>query len=165
MDQINQNPNQPDQAIIKQKLFVLRLVAGSIWAGMFIFLGVTVFLQPTAAVQGGLDSDDIAILQLIGKSLTALAVAVAIVLRISMARFIGRADTLVLAMQKYFVVTLVVFALGEGVAFFCLVVVWAGASPTLMYWLFSLVFVGQVIHYPTYGRVLNAYGRVGNPAS
>ena len=120
MDQINQNP---DQVAIKQKLLALRLVTGSMWAGMFIFLGMTVFVQPSAAVQTGLDSDDIAILQLMGKSFTALAVAVAIVLRMSIARLIGRAQTLVLAMQRYFVVTLMVFAFGEGVAFFCLAVV------------------------------------------
>lgn len=161
MDQIDENPKKSDQTIIKQKLLALRVVTGSMWAGMFIFLGMTVFLQPTAAVQAGLDSDDIAILQLIGKSLTALAVAAAIVLRMSMTRLIGRAQTLVLAMQRYFVVTLMVFALCEGVAFFCLGVVWAGASPTLMYWLFSLVFVGQLIHYPTYGTLLNAHGRAG----
>ncbi len=156
MDQINENP---DQVAIKQNLLALRLVTGSMWVGMFIFLGMTVFVQPNAAVQTGLDSDDIAILQLMGKSFTALAVAAAIVLRMSIARLIGRAQTLVLAMQRYFVVTLMVFALCEGVAFFCLGVVWAGASPTLMYWLFSLVFVGQVIHYPTYGTLLNAHGR------
>jgi hypothetical protein len=153
----SQNVNQSEEDLQKTKMSMMRIIWAAIMGGQILFLGVAVYIMRTKSPS--MKAEIANIMLITAAVMGAGAFIFSVFIRLKLPRILGSTENLTQAYQRAFTIMIITLALMEGVSFFCMVQILIGQRPAIMLGLVGLAFLGQLLHFPTRGRLAEAYRR------
>ena len=145
-----------DSNIVKHQFRLMRILFFGVSFGMPLFL-VVVFLVRAKGTCPEADIKIIRILTLMSVIITAVGVLVSAVVRVSVERIMGRAESFSKGLSKYLCTMALALSGCEAGAIMSAIAIMFGGRETILVTMFCIAMIASWLHFPSKGRLADAY--------